>query len=590
MTSANIFCQLLISIAVKHGVQTAVCSPGSRNTPLILAAEGCENLQTRVVVDERTAAFIALGEALVSQKPVMLICTSGTAMLNYAPAVAEAFYAGVPLIVVSADRPIEWIDQDDSQTIRQFEALEHFVKGSYNIPVFQPDLGKRGDDLKWFTERSVNDAMIKALAPKKGPVHINIELDVPLGKTIKGCGIEGRMINSISGPGDLSNAQMHLLATETIGKKVLILCGFMQPDNELRKSLNGLVSKHHNFAVMAETVSNVGAGGQLRYYMIDSLLSYSDKSCHDIIKPDIVISFGGSLISRQVKEWLRTFRPEMHWHIGYTSNTIDCLKSLTCRIETNPARFLRQLTLAIQSIERKNKQTATKLNSDIEFANGYKNDVLSLRMQAEDNLTDFVNDAPWSDIKAFSIIKKFFPSDANLFLSNGTAIRYDQLFGIRAHASFCNRGVSGIDGCTSTAVGGALAYTASIPECSPEKRQTVLITGDMSFSYDLGALGCGLAPDSLKIIVLNNGGGGIFRFIGSTSALPGEILERSFCANPMLNIKSIASAFSFDYLCCKSETELRKNLPVLFSNPTATILEIKTDGAVSASLLKSLLS
>lgn len=589
MTSANLFCRLLIETAVAHGVKTAVCSPGSRNTPLLLAAEGCEELTTRIVVDERTAAFVALGEAMVSQCPVMLICTSGTALLNYAPAVAEAYYAGIPLIVVSADRPVEWIDQDDSQTLKQYEALAHFVKNSYDMPVYRDDLGKRGEALTWYIERCANDAMITALKPKRGPVHINIQLDVPLGAVSPSVYPPARFIETISGPGDLSREQIYELAEEAAGRKVLLICGFAAPSNILRESVAGIASKCPNVAVMAETVANVGAGGILRFNMIDSLLSALSEKELELIRPDLVISIGGALISRQVKDWLRTHKPEIHWSVGFNHTTIDCLKSLTARIETDPGRFLRQLTFALKKVAGK-ATLESESGSIIAKSAKYGEQIRNFRIKAAQRFNAYVINAPWSDLKAFGIIRANFPKSANLFLSNGTAIRYDQLFAIPSHATFCNRGVSGIDGCTSTAVGGALAYSASLPEYSSEKRPTVLITGDMSFSYDLGALGCGLAPDTLKIIVLNNGGGNIFRFIGSTSGLPQPVLEKCFCADPMLDIRKVAIAFGFDYLCCRSADELQSRLPDFFSSPTASVLEIKTDGTVSTQILKEILT
>ncbi len=169
-------CNILAEVLSAHGVRDAVVSPGSRNAPLILAFDSRKEIKLTVVADERSAAFIALGMAQASRRPVALVCTSGSALLNYAPAVAEAYYQGVPLIVVSADRPEQWIDQDDSQTIRQFEALSNFVKRSYDIPdCIMPD-----DEHLWFANRIANDACITAIAGKPGPVHINVQLHAPL--------------------------------------------------------------------------------------------------------------------------------------------------------------------------------------------------------------------------------------------------------------------------------------------------------------------------------------------------------------------------------------------------------------------------
>ena len=154
-TTDKVSCNIIVSLLVKHGIEEVVVSPGSRNAPLVLAMSKCAALKKTVVIDERSAAFIALGKASVSGKPAALVCTSGTAVLNYAPAVAEAYYRRVPLIVISADRPMEWIDQDDSQTLRQYEALSHYVKRSYNIPA-----DCSADNMQWYTNRVVNDALL----------------------------------------------------------------------------------------------------------------------------------------------------------------------------------------------------------------------------------------------------------------------------------------------------------------------------------------------------------------------------------------------------------------------------------------------
>lgn len=166
----------MVSLLEKHCVEEAVVSPGSRNAPLMMALSASGSIRCTVVIDERSAAFIALGKASVTGRPVVLVCTSGTALLNYAPAVAEAYYRKVPLIAVSADRPVEWIDQDDSQTLRQYEALANYVKGNYNIPA-----DCSAPTRQWYANRMVNDALISATSGRQAPVHINVQLDAPLG-------------------------------------------------------------------------------------------------------------------------------------------------------------------------------------------------------------------------------------------------------------------------------------------------------------------------------------------------------------------------------------------------------------------------
>ena len=168
-------CEILAKVLAGHGVSDAVVSPGSRNTPLILALDDEPGIKLHTVIDERSAAFIALGMSQISRRPTVLCCTSGTALLNYAPAAAEAYYQGIPLIILSADRPEEWIDQDDSQTLRQFEALRNYVKASYDIPEF--DFGNTA--MQWYTNRIANDACLTAVTGHPGPVHVNLQFDNP---------------------------------------------------------------------------------------------------------------------------------------------------------------------------------------------------------------------------------------------------------------------------------------------------------------------------------------------------------------------------------------------------------------------------
>ena len=183
INTSNYYCRQIVALLHAHGVRTAYCSPGSRNTPLLVALDACGEISKRIVVDERSAAFQAYGCALVEKSPVALICTSGSAVLDYAPAVAEAYYSGVPLIVVSADRPREWIDQDDSQTIRQYRILDHIVKGSYDVRAIPEGSSREySEEVKWTVNRTLNEAMLKALEGKQGPVHINVQLAEPLGE------------------------------------------------------------------------------------------------------------------------------------------------------------------------------------------------------------------------------------------------------------------------------------------------------------------------------------------------------------------------------------------------------------------------
>lgn len=554
------FCAILLDVLERGGVKDVVCCPGSRNAPLLIAAAAREGLRKHNVVDERSAAFMALGIAAVSKKPVAIICTSGTALLNFSPAVAEAFYQSVPLIVISADRPEQWIDQDDSQTLRQFEALSNFVKRSYELPAW----GNDDKELLWYANRIANDAMIEALSRRKGPVHINVRLGEPLGNKIQRELLSPRMIEMIPSDGIINKEVVKGLGERLASSKVMLVAGFMQPDSRLHKAV-GEFCLLPNVVAMTETLSNLHLSENA--YSVDSVLTAFSNEQLDGMSPDIVVSIGGSLVSRKLKEYLRrnSHRCE-HWALGWGHTTSDCFMALTKRVEADPSRLLHQLAGVVRKQLSKHEGIGKC---------GYGKMWGEARIAARDVKHGFISSAPWSELKAFEIIKESLPADVNLFLSNGTTVRYDQIVGERTpHATYCNRGVSGIDGSCSTAVGGAKMYNG----------MTVMISGDMSMAYDISSLGLPEIPDRMKIIVIDNSGGGIFRFIPSTSSLTER--ERYFCCAPNLPLQHLAEGYGWEYAEANDENSLRNNLSQMLASKSKGILKVVCDGELSAQLLK----
>ena len=555
--TAKKYCSILFDVLHHKGVRKIVCSPGSRNVPLLLAAASREIMKKYFVVDERSAAFLALGLGISSQEPVALICTSGTALLNYAPAVAEAYYQGVPLIVISADRPIQWIDQDDSQTLRQDSALENFVKKSYSIPA----LGEEEKEMQWYINRIANDAVLESCSGKPGPVHINVHLEEPLGRKTNYSFSAPRIINTIIGDSIANKEIVKDLASQLSESRVLLVAGFGLPDAFLQKTCVEF-SRFPNVAVMAETISNLHFRED--DYSVDSVLTAYDNDTLDALAPDIIISLGGALVSRKLKEYLRRNKDKcQNWAIGYNHTTTDPFMSLNLRIETEPSRFFRNINSALRKL------------TVADHAKCYKELWAQKRERAGKIKDNFIKDCGWSELKAFNILLKNLPSGVNLSLSNGTAIRYAQIIRYQLpHASYCNRGVSGIDGSVSTAIGTSMVY----------KGMTVLISGDLSMAYDIGALGMKNIPDRFKIIVMDNQGGGIFRFIPSTSHL--EEREEYLCQSPLLPLRHLAEGYSWNYYEVFDEKMFLKTLSVFFSDKKKAILKVSCDGETSAQILR----
>lgn len=539
----------LFPLLAAFGVERVVCSPGSRNAALLQSAEHCEALEKYVVVDERSAAFMALGMATVSGKPVALVCTSGSALLNYAPALAEAYYQGVPLVVISADRPSEWIDQDDSQTIRQPGALSHCVKATYDL-----DGDSREDNYLWYANRVINEGMLKALAPKEGPVHFNIHLDGRVEKISRGKDFHNpRKVELLQPPSRIANEDLKRLAEFAKEKKIMVTAGFMAPDNRLQKGMR-LLADLPNVCVMAETVSNLHLHADC--YRVDVPLFRLDKKECEELRPDIIISMGGALISRQLKEFLRSCEGASHWSLSRADNLIDCFQQLTVKIECSPSAFAGTFAKFLKRLQNSKGETTIP---------SYRAEWTAVRKKYERTISGL----PWCDLKALKVIFDRLPSETNLFLSNGTSVRYGQIIPYRlTHATYSNRGVSGIEGATSTAIGGSIVYGGL----------TCLITGDMSFGYDVNALASEMAGSNMRIIVIDNGGGDIFRFIPGTKDL--EIRETYLCADRKTPIEGLAAAYQWEYFEASDEKTLGKELREFFApSLRPAILHVKTRSA-----------
>ena len=547
-TTDKLQCQILVETMHFHGVNHAVVSPGSRNAPLIIALSR-SRIKTHIVVDERSAAYVALGMAQQLKAPVALVCTSGTALLNYAPAVAEAYYQKIPLIVVSADRPQEWIDQDDSQTIRQFKALDQFVKRSYDIPARCDD-----DTAVWYAERIAHDAMMEATSLRRAPVHINVQLAEPLnGLTTEPYKL--RRIHHFPSYDGICRDDIIKLKEQLLHKRVMIIAGFMEMNEPLRQALNAIAANDYA-VVLTETISNMADDFTIN--AIDRTLLAIDENDKRYY-PDVVITIGGAIVSRKIKAFLRKVKPD-HWYVGLNDVTVDCFQSLTRRIEANPDTFIP--TLFQDSLTVKSFCTIWQ---DAHTA--------GLRRHHK-----YLEKIGWSDMKAYETIFDFYqqnPDNLIMHLSNGTTIRYAQLFGDRVIApNFCNRGVSGIDGCTSTAIGAAMVNGPA-----------VLITGDMSFLYDISALSAITPKLQLKIVVVDNGGGGIFRFIDSTASLPE--LEKYFVVKRNLDVEKVAASFGIKTYRADNADSLYEQLSNMMVEDGPAVLVVKTDGKRSAEILKN---
>ena len=547
--------KILTELLVRKGVRRVLLSPGSRNAPLIISLTRRRELSCRVVLDERVAAYMAVGMAQQSGEAVALVCTSGTALLNYAPAVAEAFYQHLPLIVISADRPEEWIDQDDSQTIRQYAALAPFVKASYRLPA---ELSCA--DERWYANRLANEALNTALALPQGPVHLDVPFREPL-YGIKAYPTPERTIEAVPVASTLPDAEARRLASMlSLGKRVLIVASFAAPDAAL-VSLLTRAAAFPQVVLLTESLANLPVAEAIP--TIDRVLSVMPADRLAEYRPDILITFGGALVSRRLKRFLRENRPEEHWRLDAGGHIVDTMQSLTRHIRLASSDFFAAVSPYWQPA-----------------ACEYRDLWRALREEAARRHDAFLSSAAWSDLTAFSLLMPALPAGAAVQLSNGMTVRYAQLFEYpQVFRSDGNRGTSGIDGSLSTAVGAAIA----------SNRLTVCIIGDMSFLYDAAALATGDLPPNLRIVVICNGGGGIFRTLAGVS----ELSESETCFETVrrVDVEGYARLHGIDFYRAADAASLRNLLPRFFQETgRVVILAIETPRLLNAEVLKAYFS
>ena len=542
----------LLDVLIGHGVKDIVLSPGSRNTPLLLGCASREQLRKHVINDERTAAFSALGIAMASQRPVALACTSGTALYNYAPAIAEAFYQKIPLIVITADRPVSVTGQVP-QTLRQPEALRNITKASFDIPVQsswnEENLsGYFGTNLQWFTNRVANEALNLATSGIKGPVHINVQFEVPFNTTILYEEREVRIVKNFPCDYPLPAEICRDIAEELNGRKVLVVVGQMPSDHKLNKALTSF-SGLSNVMVLSEPTSNL----HLEPYNIFTGEIYEDLSGEkdEALRPDVIITLGGLIVSDALNKFIKASSNADIWTLGDTPLELDRYHNLTRHYEVSPLRFFRGITSMTNHLLRKKKIINKSEYRDL-WIKRHREGLMRFERKISEDV--------WSELNAVSYIMDFLPSDYNLFVSNGMMIR--NVFGVTRrmpHNLWANRGVSGIEGTNATAFGTSLSY----------KGTTVLLTGDMSFSYCPEILNLHRMGGDLRIIVVNNGGGDIFRKIATTREL--ECREEYFCNAPELPLEKLAKAYGWNYQKADSLETLEKSLKHFISNPKSII-------------------
>jgi len=570
---------------VDAGVSHVCVCPGSRSTSLTLAAAQNTALHCSSHIDERSAGFFALGLAKATRLPVALVCTSGTAAANFHPAVIEAYYAGVPLIVLSADRPPELREWGAGQTIDQVQLYARHVRWFAETAVpesTEPALRYA----KELAARAVAEAT--GLAP--GPVHLNIPFRDPLVPPLGpredppgSASVQAPLAAQTSPQSATKTVRFHRAALAPQTKDVrwlaelcrrcergVISCGPMDADPSLATAIAKLATQLA-WPVLAEPTSQLRSGPHTSGAPI---LACSDLFLRDprlaaALAPEVVLRFGTSPTSKALKLWLEQHTPAHVILVDPTGQWQDPTHLATDLLQADPLALCEALTQqaahadpAGRSETRSEVRTETRTEGWLaQFTRAERTSA-----RAVDDSTEAEDE--WLEPRALRELATALPDDTLLYVSNSMPVRDLDAFlpvSTRPLRVLCNRGASGIDGMISSALGAAAG----------QPQPVVLLIGDLAFLHDVGALLTARrnAVD-LTIVVFDNDGGGIFSFLPVARVADAELFERHFRTPHGTQLGPIAESFGASVARPVSWEHFRSSLKDAIASPGVSVVEL----------------
>lgn len=539
---------ILTSLLLEYGVSDAVVCPGSRNAPIVHNLSVCEAIRCRPVTDERSAAFYALGLAIATRRPTVVCVTSGSALLNVMPAVAEAAYQHVPLIVISADRPQQWIDQLDGQTIPQSDALGRFVRKAVQLP--EP----HNDDERWLCRRLVNEAMHLATCRQGAPVHINVPISEPLFEFYTEQLPQLSRFNYIKRAA-IKDASMDMPDAFHEAKRPMIVIGQLAHGTISHETIRSLSEK---YVVMSEPLSNpsymtIHFDEAIRYIVSDNSSINDDEDDKTAYYPDYVIYVGDTLVSKPARRFLRNAKAPSCLITPDAADIHDPLMTLTDIVECDTDSInalLASLCDAPDTDER------------CRFHDRWQSFLDAYAAHADAYAPEY---SQMATVKYFEEQLADLDIDICVHYANSSAVRLACIYA--QHYVWCNRGVNGIEGSLSTAAGFSLA--------TPD--MTICVIGDLSFFYDQNALWNSNLRGNLRIILLNNRGGGIFRQLPGLSDSPAA--DDLVMASHENTAQGICTQNDIGYLSAKNMDEMQIGIVTLLTRESERpmLLEVFTD-------------
>ena len=519
-----------------HNVRSAVLCPGSRNAPIVHAITQTD-INCFPVTDERSAGFFALGIAEAEHRPVVVCVTSGTALLNLAPAVAEAYYRHLPLVIVSADRPAEWIGQLDGQTLPQNGALGTFAAKSVSLP-------DAGDGNKvWHCSRLINEAFT---ASQRGcPVHINVPLSEPLFDFSPADIPEVRAIRLFRPEGYARNAALHIAKRIAEALRPMIVVGQMA---DSRATADAIERISRLLVVIKEPLSP-GLGAVPFDEVVHAIGNGTD------YRPDFILYAGDTIVSKRMRRFLRNTPDAETWAISSDGEIHDTLMNQTAIFDMPPDDVLVCLADCLYG-ESGSTDVVNPLqgNGDKAEARALFFDTWSSAL-AKANSCKAGFEPPYSQmmaVKLFEQMAEELDYDFHTHYANSSAVRLGNIFS--NHYIHVNRGVNGIEGSLSTAAG----FSAAVEE------MTFCVTGDLSFFYDSNALWNRNLKGNLRILLLNNCGGGIFHTLPGLEATPARDIY--VAASHRASAHGICDTHDMGYISARNADELQQRMATfLFS-------------------------
>lgn len=550
---------ILTSLLVRHGIRHVVVCPGSRNAPVVHNLNECPDIICHPVTDERSAGFYALGISQALDEPVAVCVTSGTALLNLAPAVAEASYQHRGIIVISADRPQAWIDQLDGQTLPQQSVFGSFVSKSISLPEVHDE------ETHWYCNRIVNEALNAVSHYARKSVHINIPISEPLFEFETKVLEEERMIG-FSEPSTIFEDLVDMDITRAFCdamKPMIVIGQYHHFDEDFTANIKRL-SQHA--VVLYEPLGNPEGGLSFDevIYNIGDDESYL---------PDFLLYCGDTVVSKRLKKFLRKGTIENVYEITEDGEIHDTFQCVDMVHDGSSQTVLYSLCEILDKDDFLKNYPESGFNvQDTSAFVGLWQEALQQTLRHKQSFSP-----SYSQMAAVRLFENSLDLKAskNVHYANSTAIRLANIYA--RHYVYCNRGVNGIEGSLSTAAGFSLVTDEPV----------FCVIGDLSFFYDSNALWNRGLKGNLRILLLNNGGGGIFQQLpigdGRSKALSYVM------ANHETSAEGICQSYGVEYLCAHNEVEMEEGVRLLLQKKSKhpLLLEVFTDSAEDARILKA---